>query len=72
MRFQLNFKSVDGRPMAVQVAVLIAFLLRFALINHRSNDRGSMRVWRQLIWIVGAMVGSAVAFTAAQMLVLRR
>jgi len=61
----------DGRTMAVQAAVMIALLLRFALVNHRSNDRGTLRLLRQLIWIVGAMVLSAAAFTAAQLLVRR-
>jgi hypothetical protein len=61
----------DGRTMAVQAAVMIALLLRFALVNHRSNDRGTLRLVRQLIWTVGAMVLSAVAVTAAQMLASR-
>lgn len=62
----------DPRVMALEAAVLIALLLRFALINHRSIDWDARRVWRQVGLIVGFMVLSAVTFTAAQMWGLRR
>jgi hypothetical protein len=53
--------------------VLIVPLLRFALSNHRSIDTGVRRAWRQLgVAVVGFVMLSVVAFTAAQMLALRR
>ena len=58
----------SARVMAFEAAVLIALLLRFALINHRSIDSDVRRVWRQLGAIVSFMVLSTVAFTVAQML----
>jgi len=61
----------DGRALALEAAVLIAMLLRFAIMNHRSIDRDIRRVWYQVGLVVGFMMLSAVSFTAAQMLVPR-
>jgi ABC-2 type transport system ATP-binding protein len=44
-------------------------IVRLALINHRSSARGGRRVWRQVVWVVGSMLLSVAALTAAQTLV---
>lgn len=60
------------KVLALEAVVLIAQLLRFALINHRSIDRDAKCVWGQVGLMVGFLVLSVVAFTAAQRLVLQR
>lgn len=62
----------DVGTVAVEVTILIALLLRVALINHRSGSGGGKRIWAQLGLVVGLMVVGMTAITAAQMLVLRR
>lgn len=61
----------DDRVLALEAAVLITLLLRFALINHRSLDGSVKRVWRQLGLVLGFMTLSAITFTAAQTLLRR-
>ena len=62
----------DDRVLALEAAVLMTLLLRFALINHGSIDGDIKRVWRQLGLVVGLITLSAVAFMAAQMWVPQR
>jgi hypothetical protein len=61
----------DDRVLALEAAVLITLLLRFALINHRSLDGNVKRVWRQLGLVLGFMTLSAITVTAAQTLLRR-
>ena len=45
----------------------LALLLWFAMMNHRSGERGASRVWRQAIWMAGylAMSVSVVSIVLA-------
>lgn len=58
----------DDRILALEAGVLMALLLRFALINHRTIDGDVKRVWRQLGLAVSIMTLGVITFTAAQML----
>ena len=41
-----------AEPLAIALATgFVALLLRFALVNHRSSERGLAHVWPQAIWI---------------------
>lgn len=61
----------DDRVLALEAAVLMALLLRFASVNHRTIDGGVKRVWRQLALVVSIMTLGAITFTAALMLLRR-
>ena len=36
-------------------AIVFMFLVGFGLRNHRSSDRSSVRIWRQLLWLSGSV-----------------
>jgi hypothetical protein len=62
----------DLGTVAVEATILIALLLRLALINHRSGSGSAKRIWGQLGLIAACMVVGLTAITAAQTLGLRR
>jgi hypothetical protein len=44
-------------------AGVLALLLRFAMVNHRSTERGAKRVWTQLSWMAGSLMVGALLWT---------
>lgn len=57
-----NLPRWSTAPLAIAAgAGLLALLLRFALVNHRSSERSGTHVWRQVAWIaawlsIGAVI----------------
>ena len=36
-------------------AIVFMLLVGFGLVNHRSSDRSPLRIWRQILWLCGAV-----------------
>lgn len=71
MRSAVAPAGVGGLPPTQVLALLIsavfaAVLLRLALANHRSADRGAGRVWRQAILITVIFIAGLVMFLAIE------
>jgi hypothetical protein len=48
------------------VAGFIAVVLRFALANHRSAERGAGRVWKQVILMAAFVTAGIMIFAGVQ------
>ena len=45
-----------GPVLAVLISAMVfGLLIRFGLTNHRSSDRSSVRIWRQILWLSGSV-----------------
>jgi hypothetical protein len=45
------FATLSNSLVVALTAGLVALLLRFAFLNHRSVERSAARVWRQIAWV---------------------
>ena len=61
----LSIERNQWRLMPVVWMIFIVIALRLAFVNHRSSERGSARVWRQVAWIAGSMALGVVVFAGA-------
>jgi hypothetical protein len=52
---RLLLMLLTGLPIVIYAGV-IGLLLRFSLSNHRSAERGTRRVWKQVIWLTACLV----------------
>ena len=43
-------------PTALIAAIVFTLLIAFGLTNHRSSDRSSLVVWRQILWLSGSVL----------------
>ncbi len=59
--FELWDLRLPTVPALLLLGGFVAVVLRFARANHRSAERGAMRVWMQVVWMaVAAVIGVAV------------
>jgi hypothetical protein len=43
----------QGDGALAMLAASALLLVRFAFVNHRSEERGTARAWRQTMWLTG-------------------
>ena len=61
----LSIERYEARLMPVVWVVFVAVALRLAFVNHRSSERGTLRIWRQAAWMAGSMACLVVIFAGA-------
>ena len=61
----LSIERYQWRLMPVVWVIFVAVALHLAFVNHRSSERGPLRIRRQAAWIAGSMALGVVVFAGA-------
>lgn len=65
----VRFLFVGDRLVLLPLTGLLALMLWFALVNHRTADRGARRIWKQVFWMTGCVaIGVSVLAAGAALL----